>query len=225
MQQTHSMASSAEHASIRIVEARFIAAAGKADQAPPPLHPEVAFAGRSNVGKSTLMNALMGRRNLVHTSSTPGCTRTVNFFEARTATNTHVVLVDLPGYGYAKRSREDRRNWAPLIEDYLVSRANLRAVVLLVDARRDLQDDDRQLFEVLQSPARTARPPLGTILVATKVDTLPSSRRAARLRDLRHQSSLQIIGLSCTDRDATATLWREIYQRWLCAPCTDEHIR
>src|SRR5690606_23305020 len=115
--------------------AEFEAAAQAPEQLPPPLGVEVAFAGRSNVGKSSLMNALMERRKLVRTSSTPGCTRAINFCKARARDGAELRLVDLPGYGYAKRSKTERNQWARMIESYLAERDHLRAVVMLVDAR------------------------------------------------------------------------------------------
>ena len=118
----------------RIVSAEFTAAAHAAAELPPPTQVEIAFAGRSNVGKSSLLNRLMNRRNLARTSSTPGCTRQINFFGVRTSSGVNLSLVDLPGYGYAKRSKDERKLWAELIDGYLLGRPTLRAVALLVDA-------------------------------------------------------------------------------------------
>ncbi len=199
----------------RIVDAEFTAAAATHEQLPPPLYPEVAFAGRSNVGKSTLMNVIMGRRKLVRTSSTPGCTRTVSFFHASTADKTHLMLVDLPGYGYAQRSHTERKGWAQLIESYLLKRSGLRAIVLLIDARRDFEADDLELIEMLKVTDTKNRPPVGIILVATKLDQVPSSQRAARLRLLRQQSQQKVYGLSALDLPAVASFWHELYGKWL----------
>src|SRR5262249_11567667 len=117
----------------RIVDARFVASAPSERLLPPPTGVEMAFAGRSNVGKSTLLNALMDRKGLARTSSTPGCTRELVIFEARTSDDARVTFVDLPGYGYAKRSKSERSSWAGFIEDYLLGRPTLSTVVLLVD--------------------------------------------------------------------------------------------
>jgi GTP-binding protein len=205
----------------RIIEAQFAAAAATNDQLLPPQFPEIAFAGRSNVGKSTLMNAIMGRRKLVRTSSTPGCTRTVSFFHAITADKTNLMFVDLPGYGYAQRSVAERRGWAKLIEQYLLQRATLRAVVLLVDARRDLQADDLELVDMLKSSPTNNRPALGVSLVATKLDQVPSSQRAIRLRVLRQQASQKVTGLSALDHPSVQAFWNELYSRWLTVGPTE----
>lgn len=202
----------------RVIEAEFVAAAGRLDQLPPPQLTEIAFAGRSNVGKSTLMNALMGRRRLVRTSSTPGCTRTIGFFDARMSDSSRVMLVDLPGYGYAQRSREERRGWAALIEGYLLRRPCLRGVVVLVDARRDFESDDRQLLDLLQRPPDMNRTTLGTMLVATKLDEVPKSQQATRLRNLQRQVNQKVTGLSALDQHAVTSLWYGICGTWLVAP-------
>ena len=120
----------------RVIEAEFAAGATALEQLPPPNNVELAFAGRSNVGKSSLLNALMDRRRLVRTSSTPGCTRKINFFRTKARDGAVLTLVDLPGYGYAKRSKAERKLWSELIEAYLIQRDHLRGVVILVDARR-----------------------------------------------------------------------------------------
>src|SRR5262245_14241605 len=116
------------HPAPKVLSAEFAAAAKAPNELPPPAVLEVAFAGRSNVGKSSLINSLAARKKLVRTSSTPGCTRTVSFFPTRIEGGTELVLVDLPGYGYAKRSKAERDSWADLIEEYLLGRPTLRAV-------------------------------------------------------------------------------------------------
>jgi len=206
---------SADKPQNRIVEAQFVAAAAKLDQLPPPQCLEIAFAGRSNVGKSTLMNAVMGRKNLVRTSSTPGCTRTISFFSARMSDKTETMLVDLPGYGYAERSRDERRNWADLIESYLLHRPSLRGVVLLVDARRDFQEDDGQLLDLLAQSENPNRAQPSTFIVATKLDQIQKSRQAARLRALREQAKRAVFGLSALELSSVADFWAVICRDWL----------
>lgn len=136
--------------------------------------PEVTFSGRSNVGKSSLINALVRRHSFARVSNTPGRTRQINFFEV----NGTFVLADLPGYGYARISRERRAEWRPLIEGYLKHSPHLRGVVQLLDARHAPSTDDLQMLEFL---AELETP---TIIVATKVDKLRAAEREARVRAL-----------------------------------------
>lgn len=133
--------------------------------------PEVAFAGRSNVGKSSLLNALLRRRSAARVSKTPGRTREINFFRVNDA----FVLVDLPGYGYARIARERRAEWRPLIEGYLRTSPNLRGLVLLLDSRREPSDDDRAMLSYL---AETETPVLVAI---TKMDKFGSKAGRERV--------------------------------------------
>lgn len=136
--------------------------------------PEVAFAGRSNVGKSSLLNRLMRRKSFARVSNTPGRTREIHFFNV----NHEFVLADLPGYGYARISKTRKAEWQPLIEGYLSDSARLRGVVLLLDVRRDPTDDDRVMLDFL------AELGVPTILAATKVDKLRSAEVDGRLSEL-----------------------------------------
>ena len=133
--------------------------------------PEVAFAGRSNVGKSSLLNRLVRRKRFARVSNTPGRTREVNFF----LVNGRFVLVDLPGYGYARISKERRAEWRPLIENYLRSSTELRGIVQLLDVRHDPTGDDRQMLAFLASVG------VPTLFALTKVDKLSASQRPARI--------------------------------------------
>jgi GTP-binding protein len=144
--------------------------------------PEVAFAGRSNVGKSSLINALVHRRKLARVSNTPGRTREINFFSVNDA----FVLADLPGYGYARVSKEKRAAWRPLIEGYLQGSPTLRGVVQLLDARRTPSDDDLQMLEFL---AHVATP---SIIVATKVDKLTKAQRTTRIDELAREAGVTV---------------------------------
>ena len=127
----------------------FVAGAMSAEQLPPPGLPEVAFAGRSNVGKSSLINALTGRKTLARTSTTPGRTQQINFFDL----GGRLMLVDLPGYGYARASKTLVRAWTQLVMLYLKGRSCLRRVMLLIDARRGIGDGDREVMAALDEAA------------------------------------------------------------------------
>jgi GTP-binding protein len=157
-----------------VKDARFVAEARDAGSLPPVGPPEIAIAGRSNVGKSTLLNRLAGRKGLARTSKTPGRTRGIIFFDLDLGPGAPALrLVDLPGYGYAQASRAEREAWQPLIEGYTRARSSLALFVILVDARRGLEDEERQLYEWLGSEGVPAQ------VVITKVDKLSASERGA----------------------------------------------
>jgi len=136
--------------------------------------PEVAFAGRSNVGKSSLLNTLVRRKAFARVSRTPGRTREINFFRV----NSHFVLADLPGYGYAKISKEKKADWKPLIEGYLRHTATLAGVVQLLDIRRDPSDDDIQMLDYL---AELELPTVAVLTKLDKVSRLEADRRAGEI--------------------------------------------
>jgi GTP-binding protein len=192
-----------------VVEAQFLAAVGPGGAFLPPTLPEVAFAGRSNVGKSSLINTLVSRKSLARTSSTPGCTRSINFFHIRTADELNFQLVDLPGYGYAKRSKAERAAWGPLLERYLLERAPLRAIVLLVDVRRGLEDEEEELLEFLRQPSQATRPDPGVVIVATKIDKLPLAQRHGAIAKLK-RTGVGVIGFSSVTREGVDPLWKRL---------------
>jgi GTP-binding protein len=181
----------------RVVEATFVAGAVEATGLPPPTLLEVAFAGRSNVGKSSLLNSLMERRSLARTSRTPGCTRQLNIFEVRCADGLMMRFVDLPGYGWARRSKDERSQWQKMIEGYLRTRASLRAIVVLVDVRRGVEEEEEQLLEFLRLPRQVSEPkPIEVVLAATKIDKLSASARKPALDVVRKGAGLPVIGFS-----------------------------
>jgi GTP-binding protein len=191
------------------VSAEFTAAAARPVELPPSVAVEVAFAGRSNVGKSTLLNKLMSRQNLARTSSTPGCTRTVNFFGVRTRDGGVLTFVDLPGYGFARRGKDERAAWAEVAERYLLERSALALVVVLVDVRRGLEEDDLDLIKMIETSKYKGRPAPEVLVVATKLDRLPSSKRRPTLA-LVAKGGRKVHGVAESDAESIAELWRRI---------------
>jgi len=190
-----------------VLDAEFIAGATSLAQLPPPIFAEIAFAGRSNVGKSSLINSLVRRKKLVRTSGAPGCTRAINIFRVRLRTDeteAHLDLVDLPGYGYAQRSKAERKSWGPLIEGFLEQRPGLRGAVVIIDIRRGVEPDDTQLVEFLESIGVTP------ILVATKIDKLPPSKRKPALAALRRELEHPVAAFSSVTGEGRDLLWKQL---------------
>ena len=168
--------------------------------------PEVALLGRSNVGKSTLLNRMVGRRRLAHTSRTPGKTRLVHFYRVERA-GRRLRLVDLPGYGFARVSRAERATWRSLVEGYLGARPELRVAVLLQDARRDASEDEELLLAWL------AERGVPYLLALTKIDALGAARRAARARELSDALGVpaeRTIATSGATGEGIDALWRAL---------------
>jgi len=165
--------------------------------------PEIAFAGRSNVGKSSLINVLVNRKSLVRTSSTPGRTQMLNFFDI----NNEFLLVDLPGYGFAKVPLSVKKAWAPMIRTYLQSRQNLAAVVLLFDIRRIPREEDIQLLDWLEELD------IPTIPVVTKADKVNRSQRAKHLKAISEETGLPVDAFtlfSALKREGMDDIWERI---------------
>ena len=193
-----------------IKSAEFVISAVRPQQYPAEELPEFAFAGRSNVGKSSLINTLVSRRKLVQTSSTPGKTRLINFFRVNDA----LMFVDLPGYGYARVSQEERLKWRPMIEKYLSSRENLKAVVLILDIRRTPNEEDAQLVTV-------ARREIAAILVVTKTDKLSKTSQAKQLRIIAETLEIdadELVLFSAKSRQGRDVLWRTLMDMATAAP-------
>ncbi len=188
---------------MQIKSAEFIKSATRPAQYPPAQLPEIAFAGRSNVGKSSLINTLVNRKHLVKTSSTPGRTQLINFFDI----NQQIVFVDLPGYGYAKVPQSVRKKWGPMIETYLSRRITLRAVVAIMDIRRTPQQEELNLLGWLSHYAISA------IVVLTKTDKLSKSKSAQQYRRIAETLTLNpddLILFSAKTRRGRDTLWKAI---------------
>lgn len=185
---------------MKITSVEFAGAAAQPGGYPKLPHPEIAFAGRSNVGKSSLINRLLDRQ-IARTSSTPGRTRQVNFF----VVNNTLTFVDLPGYGYAQVSKQERGQWQKLIEDYLTRSRNLRGVVIIVDIRRGLEEEEEALCDFLSHHQRLF------LLVATKCDKL----KRAQVEQQRKTLTAQLDGhplllFSAQDGSGKKELWDEL---------------
>jgi len=208
---------------VQVVSAGFLRTATKHDEWPLGPDPEVAFVGRSNVGKSSMLNALAGRKQLARVSSTPGRTRALQFFEVSfrptpAARPRRLRLCDLPGYGYAKVSHAERDRWAAMIEDYLRERDVLRAVVLIVDARHPPSAGDADALAFLRSTGRAV------VLAATKIDKLSRNDRTAALARAERELGLsrgEAVPFSAVEGTGTDPLWSRLAALAEGAP-TDE---
>ncbi len=189
---------------MKITSVEFKKAILNLKDAPKDRKPEIAFAGKSNVGKSSLLNALFNRRNLAKTSNTPGKTRTINFFEV----NGKFYFVDLPGYGYAEVSKELQEKWGELMFEYLTGRETLKLMVVLIDSRHGPNERDIQLIDFLDEQQ------IPTLLVATKIDKLSNSQRRPHLEMIRKSLNLDedaiILPFSAVTKEGVAPLWKII---------------
>ena len=186
-----------------ITSAEFVTSAAKPSQYPPAFLPEIAFAGRSNVGKSSLINTLVNRRHLVKTSSTPGRTQLINFFDI----NRQVVFVDLPGYGYAKVPASVRKTWGPMIETYLRGRQTLKGVVIIMDIRRIPGQAELNLLSWLNHYS------IAGILVLTKTDKLSKSKQVQQHKLIARALEMDkknFILFSAKSRRGKDALWNAI---------------
>ncbi|MHB8872973.1 MAG: ribosome biogenesis GTP-binding protein YihA/YsxC [Myxococcaceae bacterium] len=196
---------------LKVLDARFMASAVDPTGYPRTQLPEVAFAGRSNVGKSSMINALAGRRKLVRVSNTPGRTRTLNFFEVdleRDGDKRTLRLTDLPGYGFAKASKTERETWKEMISAYLEHRGALEVVVDIIDAEVGPTADDFQTLDYLAGAARKI------LVVATKIDRLPKARRKPRLKEIAGQLELPeaaVIPFSATEKTGVLEVWDNLF--------------
>ncbi len=197
---------------MKVLKAEFIRSCLTAEQLPAGAIPEIAFVGRSNVGKSSLINALLHRKGLAKVSRTPGKTRALNLFAVTTddLAMSCLHIVDLPGYGYAKVSKTMRARWAPMIESYLANREQLRAVVLLIESRVP-REQDGETVAWLTSIGRSP------IVVATKADKVKPSERVAALRDLSNALGIDdreaLIPFSSVTGEGRDRLWAALKLR------------
>lgn len=193
----------------------FITSATRPAHYPPGELPEVAFAGRSNVGKSSLINVLLNRKNLVRTSSTPGRTQLINFF----GVNGAFMLVDLPGYGFAKVPLAVKKQWGPMMETYLSSRDNLRVVVLILDIRRVPTAEDRQMLEWLRA---YSVPPLLVVTKCDKVSKNERARQAALIARTLEVEKKELHFFSALSKEGKDAIWVAIERLLAVSPDDEE---
>lgn len=189
---------------MKITKSEFVISAVKPAQYPEDALPEIALAGRSNVGKSSLINCLIQRKNLARTSSKPGKTQTINFYRL----NDQFYFADVPGYGFARVSKSMRQAWGRMIERYMTSRENLRAVIQVVDIRHPPSKDDEQMFAFLQYHQ------LPIIVVATKADKISRNQQHKHLRIIRERLDLSpnvpLVLFSAVSRLGKDELWDKL---------------
>lgn len=184
--------------------AELVASASGPREFPAPELPEFAFAGRSNVGKSSLINMVVGKQGLARTSNTPGRTRRLYWFRVVPQKGKPIAFVDLPGYGYARVPKAMRQSWRPLVESYLVGRASLRSVLVLIDARRGPGPEEAELLEWLDAES------IDALVVLTKIDKLPKSKRKPAAYALKRELGLarDPLPTSAQSGEGLGDLWR-----------------
>ncbi|MBU5677215.1 ribosome biogenesis GTP-binding protein YihA/YsxC [Alkaliphilus sp. MSJ-5] len=186
---------------MKVISSEIVMSAVSPKQYPEDGRPEIALAGRSNVGKSSTINTILNRRKLARVSSSPGKTRTINFY----LINEEFYLVDLPGYGYAKVSKNEKATWGKMMETYLSSRKNLYEVVLLVDIRHEPTNDDKMMYDWIKHYG------YGSIVVATKSDKISKGAYQKHFKVIREKLGMspedKIIPISSLKREGIDKLW------------------
>jgi len=192
---------------MKIISAEFMISAVSDLQYPRGVLPEIAFVGRSNVGKSSLINSLLNRKKLVKTSATPGKTQMINFFDI----NHELVFADLPGYGFAKVPKAVQKKWQSLVEQYLTTRENLVTVILIIDIRRKPTDLDLHMQEWLEQSE------VDYILVATKADKLSQAEQSKQLKKIRQaflkDGNQELVAYSSKNQRGRKELWKLLQGR------------
>jgi GTP-binding protein len=191
---------------MKINRAEMVISAVSRKQYPEEGLPEVAVAGRSNVGKSSMINALLNRKNLARTSSQPGKTRTINFYKI----NDRLSIADLPGYGYAKTSKSEQLRWGRMMDEYFSTRTTLMGVLQLVDARHRPTELDRMMFDWIKNAGHPG------IVIATKCDKIPKSKISAHMQSIIDELEMEvgdiIIPFSSVKREGVMDVWNAIKQ-------------
>lgn len=189
------------------MKASFIKSAFKESHYPPADRPEIAFAGKSNVGKSSLLNVLVNRKKMARTSSTPGRTQALNFFSV----NDSIYFVDLPGYGFAKVPLSIKKKWNMMVENYLKSRPNLKAVVVILDVRRDVSQEDKDLLIWLNHYQ------IDPVVVITKTDKLSRNKCEGRIKtigkELKDYYTGRVMAFSARTRKGRDLIWEIIEEK------------
>lgn len=189
---------------MKILSAKFIKSIVDVNQIPEPRYPEIAFAGRSNVGKSSLINTLLNRKKLALTSSSPGKTRLINFFDV----NESLYLVDLPGYGFAKVSKAERKNWKRMIELYITGSAHLKGIIHLIDCKVGPTQLDLEMIDWLHHLQKPV------LIVATKADKISKSKVNYFLKNYAHTLELadssQLVPFSAVTKQGKKEIWKAI---------------
>ena len=189
---------------MNVTKAEMIITAGMTSQFPVHNMPEIAFAGKSNVGKSSLLNAMLNRKSLARTSSQPGKTQTINFYSVQDT----FMFVDLPGYGYAKVSKSERERWGKLIEGYLQKREQLQKIILLIDIRHEVGSNDKMMYDWIKHYHNEV------IVVATKMDKIKRSQVQKQLSVIRKGLGLsgedKLIAFSSETKQGKEELWKVI---------------
>ncbi|RQD75335.1 MAG: YihA family ribosome biogenesis GTP-binding protein [Candidatus Syntrophonatronum acetioxidans] len=191
---------------MRVKSVEFVKKASQPGQFPPEELPEVAFAGRSNVGKSSLINTLINRKKLAPTSGQPGKTRTIDFY----IINGKIYLVDLPGYGFARVSKKMKEKWGKLVEGYLQNRSQLKLVVLLVDIRHDPTEDDLLMYDWLKYYH------IPVLIAATKRDKISRGKALQKIKGIKAKLEVEpgdlVVPFSAKSKEGKDEIWKYINQ-------------